>query len=89
MTIAKPDGLCMKPKSALLYSELLAECFWELVDKSGDCWLWKQKPNKQGYGIFIVGKRNLRAHRVAYELVRGPIPDGLKLLHSCDVKGVC
>jgi HNH endonuclease len=64
----------------------LEQRFWEKVDKSGDCWIWTAGLTR-GYGQFIVmrGKRGypVRAHRLAWELTRGPIPDGLDLDHLC------
>jgi hypothetical protein len=51
---------------------------------SGDCWNWKAARFDSGYGAFRhIGKQR-RAHRVAWEFVRGPVPDGLCVLHSCD-----
>jgi hypothetical protein len=40
--------------------------------------------DRYGYGQFRFEGKILRAHRVAYELEVGPIPEGMKLLHSCD-----
>jgi len=49
------------------------------------CWLWGGACHPQGYG-FIKRKdgAQLRAHRVAYELMYGPIPKGLFVCHRCD-----
>lgn len=61
--------------------------FWEKVDTTGDCWLWRGPYDKHGYGAIGEGGRqgrNLKAHRVAWELMRGPIPDGLFVCHHCD-----
>lgn len=72
----------------------LAERFWEKVDVQGenDCWNWiAQKSGNGRYGaIKVGGKRgcNIHAHRVAWELANGPIPDGLCVCHSCD-NGFC
>ena len=44
------------------------------------CWEWTAGKDKDGYGKYRKG----RAHRFAYELWKGPIPDGLYILHSCD-----
>lgn len=52
-----------------------------------ECVLWKGATAGTGltYGNFKVGKRTMLAHRVAYEIFRGPIPQGLCVLHKCDV----
>lgn len=61
------------------------ERFWSKVDKSGDCWVWTACRIHFGYGQFYVSpqRRHVRAHRYAYELLVGPIPDGLVLDHLC------
>jgi endogenous inhibitor of DNA gyrase (YacG/DUF329 family) len=62
----------------------LSERFWEKVEKTESCWLWTGGLLKTGYGSVRVGGKALRAHRVAYELLVGKIPDGMLLRHSCD-----
>jgi hypothetical protein len=64
----------------------VAERFWAKVDRRGPevCWSWlgsrmKRKP----YGQFYNGERLVLAHRFSYELLVGPIPDGLVLDHLC------
>jgi hypothetical protein len=63
--------------------------FWNKVDRrnDGDCWPWTASLFKAtGYGQFREGGRGSRvrtAHRIAYELVVGPIPEGLHLDHLC------
>lgn len=61
----------------------LEDRFWKRVDKTGVCWLWiGGKAN--GYGVFSAGgHKNTYAHRVAYELTWGRIPDGLTIDHLC------
>lgn len=59
--------------------------FDEKVDRSGDCWLWLGSL-VQGYGQLMVNGRPLRAHRISWELSRGPIPSGLFVCHMCDVR---
>jgi HNH endonuclease len=56
--------------------------FWNKVDKSHSCWLWTGK-TRSGYGRFMVDGHYRSAHRVAYELLIGPIPDGAQLDHLC------
>ena len=63
--------------------------FWSNVDKTGgpeSCWLWLPEP-KRPYGRVWLDaiRKEEGAHRVAWELVNGPIPSGLFVLHGCDV----
>ena len=69
----------------------LEERFWDKVypDPNTGCWLWggAGKP-PYGYGLLLRGGRGSKhdlASRVAYELLIGPIPAGLFVLHKCDV----
>lgn len=50
-----------------------------------DCWLWTGRIGKRGYvDVWSpIAKKTMRAHRVVYELLVGPIPDGLMLDHLC------
>jgi hypothetical protein len=64
---------------------------WErvAVDDDSGCWLWMGRVDDWGYGRISAGGgkgRELRVHRVAYELLVGPIPDGLVIDHLCLVK---
>ena len=47
------------------------------------CWEWTRYRNAAGYGEMGVAGRKQKAHRVAYELLIGPIPRGLTLDHLC------
>ncbi len=40
--------------------------------------------SSDGYGRRWVGGRHVRAHRYAWEMANGPVPDGLAVLHHCD-----
>lgn len=55
--------------------------FWLKVQKTPTCWLWTGHINDSGYGDMRINGRLVRAHRFAYELLVGPIPDGLVLDH--------
>lgn len=57
--------------------------FWAKVRRTDGCWLWTGGTSTDGYGSFWAGRRSVRAHRFAYELEVGPIPEGLDLDHTC------
>lgn len=67
--------------------EVIAARFWKFVRKSTEpdgCWEW-QGSTLHGYGQFMWYSRIPRgAHRVSWEMVYGPVPDGLWVLHRCD-----
>lgn len=50
---------------------------------SGDCWVWTGYTCRAGYGRISVNNHHEKTHRVAYELLVGPIPEGLPLDHLC------
>ncbi len=69
----------------------IQERFWPKVNKNGPmpspylgpCWVWAAALYRSGYGAFRADDKARRAHIVAYELVAGPVPDGLELDHLC------
>lgn len=65
--------------------ETFEEYFWSLVesDESG-CWAWFGSFTSYGYGRVRKDRKEKVAHRVAYELLVGPIPEGLVLDHLCN-----
>jgi len=56
-----------------------------LKDKATGCWLWQLNLGRWGYGKMKIGGKTFSAHRIAWELHRGPIPNELCVLHKCDV----
>lgn len=60
--------------------------FWDKVNRRGEgaCWEWTAATDPAGYGAFKLDGRKVNAHRVAWELVNGPISSGLYVCHSCD-----
>lgn len=54
--------------------------FWSRVQKGDGCWEWTGAIGSHGYGQV----RKTTAHRVAWVLERGPIPDGTYICHHCD-----
>lgn len=61
--------------------------FWSKVDQFDGCWGWTGTVNAFGYATLRIGDRGAAlAHRYAYELLVGPIPDGLVIDHLCRVR---
>jgi hypothetical protein len=60
--------------------------FWSKVDQRGECWLWTGATDGLGYGYLgnTLRMGAKKAHRVSYELHRGPIQEGLCVCHHCD-----
>ena len=69
----------------MMFDAAIVQRFWNKVDQTSEdqCWPWTAARNSDGYGVFRVGDRFQRAHRVSYELCEGPIPPGLIVRHSC------
>lgn len=59
------------------------ERFWAFVEKTSACWVWKGPQDKDGYGVFTVGYKTLRAHRFSLELKNLKTPVH-QVLHKCD-----
>lgn len=57
--------------------------FWDKVEITDGCWIWVGALNT-GYGRFGIAHGNqVTAHRFAYEISIGPVPEGLELDHLC------
>jgi hypothetical protein len=68
----------VKPKS-------LVDRFWDKFDRPEEgCWQWKAMTDENGYGHVSPSKY---AHRVAWLLWFGPIPEGINVCHRCDNPG--
>jgi hypothetical protein len=60
--------------------------FWSKVrvpENGAGCWEWTSTLNANGYGRFCTQREKIAAHRFAYELVKGQIPEGLHIRHLC------
>jgi len=65
----------------------MIERFQKKIQKSeSGCHEWLASKTKAGYGLFRTSTTETmkKAHRVAYELYKGPIPEQLCVLHQCD-----
>ena len=82
-------------RTHLRYCGAKETLFWAKVDKSGganSCWLWTARTLNRSYhkyGRFDKSGPMAYAHRVAWILSSGPIPDGMHVLHKCDVPQCC
>lgn len=56
--------------------------FWDKVEQTDTCWIWTGAL-VHGYGVVTRRGQMNYAHRVAYELLVGPIPNGSTLDHLC------
>ncbi|MDB4915652.1 MAG: to phage protein [Gemmatimonadetes bacterium] len=54
------------------------------VDANG-CWIW-QRSTRNGYGQISVRDTNTYTHQLSFAVFKGPIPDGQRVLHTCDVQ---
>jgi hypothetical protein len=68
-------------------AERLARRIW--AEPATGCRVWVGAKNTKGYGRIRVGGKTMMAHRAAYELERGSIPEGLQLDHLCRNRRCC
>lgn len=59
--------------------------FYSKVDDDSDslCWNWTAGKNQNGYGMFKLYGGTMMAHRAAWLMLEGEIPDGMELDHLC------
>lgn len=77
----------LKPRHLGFTFDQAVEKFWSKVDMSAgpdSCWEWIGYRHPSGYGYFTSQWFSTRrTHRIAWELARGPVPEGLVLDHLC------
>lgn len=66
-------------------SDAVATSYWLRVDKTGSHWLWTGPCDNHGYGRIWDGFKTVGAHQLAWRIEKGPIPEGLDVLHECDI----
>jgi hypothetical protein len=73
----------------LHYTASTVARFWPKIDRSvTGCWLWT-RARRNGYGVLNNREgqpRVVYAHVLSYVLHKGPVPPGLMVLHTCDVR---
>lgn len=63
----------------------LERLIYGLAFDDSDCWYWRGSHTNLGYGV-IAAAGEKRAHRAAWVLWNGSIPEGMSVLHRCDVR---
>lgn len=48
------------------------------------CWLWAGPRTVSGYGVARANASSVRAHRLSWQIHKGPIPTGAVVCHKCD-----
>ena len=84
------------PERPSRYEMTREDFFWSHVNKAGPipdyapelgpCWVWTAKLTTSGYARLKAKSEDGQAHRFAYELLVGPIPEGLQIDHLCRVR---
>ena len=79
-----------RPKSGITEPNVLEDA-WDYVERDADdkCWPWIGTVHKKGYGMFWRENTEIKAHRAIYELKFGSIPNGMQVMHRCNVKVCC
>jgi hypothetical protein len=75
------------------FKNVTPEDFWRRMQKPVGCWLYDGAKEINGYGHLKnpLGDtpKYIAAHRLSWILTNGPIPEGMRVLHKCDVRACC
>lgn len=81
------------PVTGSVRADPLPHMLNRIVKQDDGCWIWQQHLNRGGYGtvrlMALHPGHAVLVHRAMYELIVGPIPDGLELDHLCKVTACC
>jgi HNH endonuclease len=81
------DGDPLRPGRKVIKGDLALR-LWARVDQSTEHWLWTGNKNRKGYGYLSRGSRadgKILAHVASWIVSRGPVPEGICVLHKCDI----
>lgn len=86
--VIRPNGRVSTAKHCSQACRYRSRCstldrFWAQVDRSGECWLWTGCPSADGYGQLWIKGVIWKPSRLAWTLIKGPIPGKLCVLHNC------
>lgn len=81
-------GCFQKERLSQLFSRPLKDRFWEKVEITETCWLWRGAIDEEtGYGKLGISAHKIEgAHRIAYKIFNGQIPSGLDVCHRCNIR---
>lgn len=83
----RPDNIESRPAEAKAWFK--AQLRPEKGPLKTRCYIWTRACIPKGYGLTTWNKQGTTAHRVAWLLFRGPIPDGMLVCHICDNPPCC
>lgn len=66
--------------------EMLPKRFIKKINFTDTCWLWTAAKYPSGYGQFGFEGKTYATHRFLWNFLRGEIPEGICVLHKCDVR---
>jgi hypothetical protein len=66
----------------------LAARFWKKAQVAGreECWTWQAGRSSGGYGVYWEDGKSRAAHRVAYRMAHGEMPEDRQIAHTCGDK---
>lgn len=89
----KERPMNMEALERALSKQSTVDRFWNKVDRSNgseSCWTWTAALGSTGYGAFAPhGTKTYKAHRIAWILQFGSIPNGMFVCHRCDNRRCC
>lgn len=68
----------------LTSGDQIRDRFWAYVNKTSKCWEWTGYLDPSGYGRLSINNMPVLAHRLSWELNKGPITSAQHVLHRCD-----
>lgn len=72
-------------KNATRKSSLISRFYEKIAFGSNDCWCWVGYVDQLGYGRLAHELEN-KSHRISWLIHKGEIPQGIKVLHRCDLR---
>lgn len=68
----------------MIIDQKILDRFWDKVDKTEKCWLFRNGTKRMVYGTIGIGGKTVKSHILSWLIHNGSIPDGLYVCHKCD-----